>query len=272
MDASDPLTDVGAPVPVIGVTNVRKSYGHVEALRGASLSVHAGEIVALFGDNGAGKSTLMKVLLGVTAPDSGYVSIRGRQVELESIRQAQALGVEGVHQDLALAPALSVLESVFLGHVKHRPGLLGRLGVLDRRAMATDAAAALQELSISLPSVYVPVSDLSGGQRQAVAVARAIMWTRLALLMDEPTAALGARQSDIVCNTIKSAASRGLGVLVVSHDLPRTLEIAHRVVILVRGAVAFDGPAAGLTVPRIVEVMVGHYDNLGAESRRHDDS
>jgi simple sugar transport system ATP-binding protein len=261
---------VAERLPAIAVAGARKSFGHVEALRGASLEVFPGEIVALYGDNGAGKSTLMKVMLGILAPDEGSVSIAGRPVELQSIRDSQERGVDGVHQDIALPPDLTVLESMFLGHEVIRSGLLGRMGVLDRRAMAAAAREAVARLGIRLPSVAVPVKSLSGGQRQAVAVARAVMWTSTALLMDEPTAALGAHQSDIVCDTIVSTARRGLGVLVISHDLPRTLAIAHRVVVLVRGAVALDRPSQGLTVPEIVEVMVGHLRDPvpGSESAR----
>src|SRR3954470_9791446 len=254
-------------VPAIAVKGAVKRYGHVQALRGASLEVYPGEIVALYGDNGAGKSTLMKVMLGVVPPDSGSISIAGREVDMTSIRESQDRGVDAVHQDLALPPDLTVLESMFLGHEVMRTGLLGRLGVLDRAAMADASREALERLGIRLTTVRVPVKSLSGGQRQAVAVARAVMWTSTALLMDEPTAALGARQSDIVCDTIVSTAARGLGVLVISHDLPRTLAIAHRVVVLVRGAVAFDGPAHGLSVPEIVEIMVGHLrDSMGGSS------
>jgi simple sugar transport system ATP-binding protein len=253
-----PTAAAAERVPAIAVEGAQKSYGHIEALRGASIAVYPGEIVALYGDNGAGKSTLMKVMLGIVPPDAGTISVAGRPVELQSVRDTQALGVDAVYQDITLPPDLSVLESMFLGHEVMRRGLLGRLGVLDRRSMAGEAREALEKLGIRLNSVKVPVKALSGGQRQAVAVARAVMWTSTALLMDEPTAALGAYQSDIVCDTIVSTASRGLGVLVISHDLPRTLAIAHRVVVLVRGTVAFDGPAAGLSVPEIVEVMVGH--------------
>src|SRR3954453_10244271 len=189
---------------------------------------------------------------------------RGRH---DVIRGAPDRRGEAGHQDLALPPDLTVLESMFLGHEVMRTGLLGRLGVLDRAAMADASREALERLGIRLTTVRIPVKSLSGGQRQAVAVARAVMWTSTALLMDEPTAALGARQSDIVCDTIVSTAARGLGVLVISHDLPRTLAIAHRVVVLVRGAVAFDGPAHGLSVPEIVEIMVGHLrESMGGNS------
>jgi ABC-type sugar transport system ATPase subunit len=253
--ASATPDDGGAAIAARGVS---KRFGHVQALQDVSLSVGRGEIVALYGDNGAGKSTLMKVMLGILEPDAGSTEIGGTEVALSSIRDSQELGVDAVHQDLALAPDLSVVDSMFLGHEVLRKGLIGKLGFLNRRAMAREATGALERLAIRLPSVRKEVSALSGGQRQAVAVARAEMWTRTALLMDEPTAALGTRQSDIVCETIVSTAARGLGVLVISHDLPRTLEIAHRVVVLVRGSVALDRPAQGLRIPEIVEVMVGH--------------
>jgi simple sugar transport system ATP-binding protein len=232
----------------------------VDALTDVTVELHRGEILAVFGDNGAGKSTLTKIMLGVLPPDEGCVEINGEAVALTSIRDAQARGVDAVHQDLALAPDLTVLENMFLGHEMLAKGLLGRLRVLDRKRMAKESDGALERLAIKLPSVHVPISALSGGQRQAVAVARAEMWTATAILMDEPTAALGTTQSDVVCETIVSTAARGLGVMVISHDLPRTLLIAHRVVVLLRGEVVLNVPAKDLTVPQVVEVMVGHLD------------
>jgi ABC-type sugar transport system ATPase subunit len=239
--------------------HVAKRFGHVQALTDANVTVHHGEVVALIGDNGAGKSTFLKVLQGIHHPDEGQVIIEDNPVQLESIRDTQAYGVDCVHQDLALAPDLSVIDNMFLGHETLSRGLLGRItGVLARKQMAGQADAALRELSIKLPSLNVEVRDLSGGQRQAVAVARGAMWSRNALLMDEPTAALGARQSEIVCQLMRTVAQRGLGVLVVSHDLPRILKTADRVVILWRGETAFDGPASALTVPDAVAIMVGY--------------
>ena len=243
---------------VIGCRNVAKRFGHVEALRNATVTVPPGQVVALVGDNGAGKSTLLKTLLGINRPDSGEVVISDREVQLHDVRDAQALGVDAVHQDLALAPDLSVVDNMFLGHALSRAGLPGRLGMLDRRQMAEKADAALQELSIRLPSLSVPIRELSGGQRQAVAVARAVMWSSTAVLMDEPTAALGARQSQIVCDLMRTVASRGLGVLVVSHDLPRILEAADTITVLWRGETALQAPAADLTVPDLVATMVGY--------------
>ncbi len=243
---------------VIGCRHVAKRFGHVEALRDATVTVPPGKVVALVGDNGAGKSTLLKTLLGINRPDSGEVVISDREVHLHDVRDAQALGIDAVHQDLALAPDLSVVDNMFLGHAPSKPGFAGRLGMLDRRRMAEQTDAALQELSIRLPSLSVPIRELSGGQRQAVAVARAVMWSSTAVLMDEPTAALGARQSQIVCDLMRTVASRGLGVLVVSHDLPRILEAADTITVLWRGETALEAPASDLTVPDLVATMVGY--------------
>jgi simple sugar transport system ATP-binding protein len=241
------------PHPVIGARHVAKRFGHVQALRDATVLVPAGKVVALVGDNGAGKSTLMKTLLGINRPDSGEVLIDGQPVTLSGVRDAQARGVDAVHQDLALAPLLSVVDNMFLGHE-----LVVGPGVLARRRMTEQADAALRELGIQLPSLSVPVGELSGGQRQAVAVARAVMWSRTAILMDEPTAALGARQSEIISELMRTVAARGLGVLVISHDLPRILKAADSVTVLWRGETVLDAPAADLTVPDLVATMVGY--------------
>jgi len=243
---------------VIGCRQIAKQFGHVQALRDATVTVAPGEVVALVGDNGAGKSTLLKTLLGINRPDSGEVVINDEAVTLHSVRDAQALGVDAVHQDLALAPDLSVVDNMFLGHERLKSGLGSKFGVLSRRQMAEQARAALHELSIQLPSLTVPIRELSGGQRQAVAVARAVMWSRSAVLMDEPTAALGARQSQIVCDLMRTVAARGLGVLVVSHDLPRILQAADTVTVLWRGETVLRAPAKDLTVPDLVATMVGY--------------
>ena len=199
-----------APAAIAGV-NLYKSFGHVDALRGATIEVKRKSITALFGDNGAGKSTLLRILCGIHAPDRGDVLIDGVPVLLNSIRDAQARGIDVIHQDLALAPDLSVLENVYLGHEELHGGWRRHLGILALGRMAASTDRALRQLSINLPSVRVPVELLSGGQRQAVAVARAVMWSRAAILMDEPTAALGHRQSDVVCETITEVASLWLG-------------------------------------------------------------
>jgi ABC-type sugar transport system ATPase subunit len=239
---------------VFRATDLVKAFGHVQATRGVSIELRKGEVLALFGDNGAGKSTLTKLLCGVYAPDSGSIEVEGRAVSMRSTRDAEALGITVVHQDLALAPDLTVLENMFLGHEVTRGG---PLHLLDRKAMAERTAAALERLSIRLPSLSIAVKDLSGGQRQAVAVARASMWAHAGILMDEPTAALGTIQSDIVCELIRSTADAGIGVMVISHDIPRILSIADRVVVLRHGQVALDTPTGGMDRGDVVAAMVG---------------
>jgi simple sugar transport system ATP-binding protein len=261
--ATQDPTATSGPVPpanfdiAISGTHIAKRFGHVQALTDASVTVHKGEVVALFGDNGAGKSTFLKTLIGMIKPDAGEFIVADKQVSFNSIRDAQDLGVECVHQDLSLAPDLSVVDNMFLGNEVMTRGLLGKIGILDRKEMTERADHALRDLSIKLPSLKVNISALSGGQKQALAVARAVMWGHTAVLMDEPTAALGARQSGIVADLMRTVAERGLGVLVVSHDLPRVLAVADRVTILWRGTTALEAPADGLTVPDVVATMVG---------------
>jgi simple sugar transport system ATP-binding protein len=244
---------------VIAARGLGKTYGHVRALHDVTFELRRGEVVAVFGDNGAGKSTLAKCLCGVVRPDSGYLEIDSQRVELHSIRDAERHGITSAHQDLALAPDLTVLENMFLGRELVVRGWRGRLGVLSRSAMATRSDAALAELQIKLPSVRVNVSALSGGQKQAVAVARAAMWSRTGILMDEPTAALGTRQSDVVCELIRSTADRGLGVMVISHDIPRVLAVADRVIVLLHGSVVLHASGKDVSGRDIVDAMVGYH-------------
>jgi len=174
-----------------------------------------------------------------------------------SVRDAHALGVETVYQDLALAPHLTVWQNIFLGHELMDSGIRGRFGLLAKRRMAKEATTALELLGIMLGSATVRVDDLSGGQRQAVAIARATKWAASVLLMDEPTAALGARQTQIVLRTMRDAADRGLGVLVVSHDMPHMLSVAHRIVVLRHGRVVASFKANETDIPTVVAAMLG---------------
>jgi len=244
---------------VIEAVDIVKRYGHVQALSGASLQVRPGEILALVGDNGAGKSTLTKVICGAVAPDGGTLSFWGEPTTVTSIRHAQELGVETVYQDLALAPDLSVAENMFLGREPIRRSFFGAWSpALDRRKMRDAAQAAIEAAGIStLASVDRSVRELSGGQRQAIAVARAVMWATSAILMDEPTAALGTRQTDIVYESIRSAAARGLAVVVISHDIPKMLGLADRIAVLRQGRTVSNTPASELTLTDVVTLMLG---------------
>ncbi|MDT0317023.1 ATP-binding cassette domain-containing protein [Streptomyces millisiae] len=239
---------------VLTISDVGKRFGAVTALRDVNLTVRAGEIVALLGDNGAGKSTLMNVICGSHAADTGVVAVKGEP--LASLADARRLGVGVVYQDLALAPHLSLAENLFLGHEVVRGA--GPFRVLDRARMRDEARDAIERLGIStLRDVRLPVARLSGGQRQVLAVARAMKWARHLILLDEPTAALGPKQVGIVLDSIKKAADHGLGVVLVSHDIPSVLKLADRIVILRHGTIAKDVPPAGLSVSDVVTVMVG---------------
>lgn len=239
---------------VLHVRDLAKNFGAVKALHGVSLSVGAGEIVALLGDNGAGKSTLMNIICGSDTADAGVIRVADQP--LDDLGDARRLGVGVVFQDLALTPHLTVAENLFLGHELKRS--FGPLKVLDRRTMAREARAAVERLGIStLRDVRLPVARLSGGQRQVLAVARAMKWATNLILLDEPTAALGPKQVEIVLDAIRVASADGIGVILVSHDIPNVMKLADRIVILRHGTVAFDGPPKGMSVAGVMTVMVG---------------
>lgn len=242
---------------VISAKNIKKSFGHVQALRGATLEVNAGEVLALVGDNGAGKSTLMKTIAGILQPDEGEISFIGEQHKGNSVRDVQSLGLEIVYQDLAMCPDLSVVDNMFLGRETIATGWKGVLRFVSRNAMATRASTALDEVGATIKSLNQSMRNLSGGQRQAVAIARAVMWARTAILMDEPTAALGTHQTDMTNQLMRQAAKRGLGVLVVSHDIPNMLKVADRMAIMRHGGVIEIKACHELDIEDVVSLMLG---------------
>jgi len=241
----------------ITTSGIWKRFGHLEALRGADIELRQGEVLAVVGDNGAGKSTLAKILCGALAPDGGELRFWGEPVRVQSIAHAYELGVGVVYQDLSLALDLSVADNLFLGRELNDSGWRRRLGALDRARMQETAEEALLRLGIRLKSMSVPARNLSGGQRQALAVARAMTWATTAVLMDEPTAALGPKQTQIVFDTIRVAAERGLAVLVISHDIPRMLTIADRIAVMRHGLVVTTRPATDLSLNDVISLMLG---------------
>ncbi len=253
----DTISRTDSTPPVLRTVKVSKHFGHVQALSEVSLELTAGEIVGLVGDNGAGKSTLIKCISGVYRPDGGHVEIDGQRVALDSPMDARRQGIETVFQDLSLAPDLTVAANVFLGRELRLPGLLGRLGFLDFRQMRTQAKKYIRDIGVDLPSVDVYAELLSGGQRQAVAISRARAWASRVLLLDEPTAALGVRQRNIVLDIIRAGRERGMTILIISHDLPLILEVADRLVILRLGRVAARLPARQATYEGVVSTMLG---------------
>ena len=214
-----------------------KSFGAVQVLHDVDLAVHAGEVTALVGDNGAGKSTLVKCVSGIYTADSGEFRFEGRPVTIHNPRDAAHLGIEVVYQDLALATELSVAENIFLGRERRRPG---PFRLLDRPRMAREAEAALESLAIEIHSVRARCGLLSGGQRQAVAVARAVLWGSNVLLLDEPTAALAVMESEKIGQLVAQVAKRQVGVVLVSHNMPQVHALCDRIVVLLRGRVVAD--------------------------------
>ncbi|WP_116953528.1 ATP-binding cassette domain-containing protein [Jiangella endophytica] len=249
--------DVTAEAPVLEARGIVKRFGHVEALRGADFTVRKAEVVALIGDNGAGKSTLIKTLSGVHAPDEGELLVGGRPVRFSTPVDARQAGVETVYQDLAVADDLSVAANLYLGREILRTGPLGRLGLLDKRAMRRGAAEALSQLGVRIPRVTTPIAMLSGGQRQSVAVARAIIWATSVVILDEPTAALGVVQTERVLDVVRRARDAGMSVVLVSHNMPQVLEIADRVEVLRLGRRAARFRADEVTTDELVAAMTG---------------
>jgi simple sugar transport system ATP-binding protein len=243
--------------PLLEARGVTRRFGHVQALRGAAFTAYAGEVVALIGDNGAGKSTLVKTLAGALRPDSGQILLDGRPVHLSDPVAAQRLGIETVYQDLALAHDLDAAANLFLGRELTR---FPFLNVLDRAAMRRRAVEAFDELGIRLPDLSAPVRQLSGGQRQCVAVARAVAWASKVVFMDEPTAALGVVQRAQVLDLIRRVRDRGVTVVLISHNMPEVLAVADRVEVLRLGRRVARFTAADTSVEQLVSAMTGGLD------------
>jgi simple sugar transport system ATP-binding protein len=243
--------------PLLEARGIVKSFGRVHALRGADFTVGRAEVVALIGDNGAGKSTLVKTLSGVHPPDAGEIHFEGARVTLTSPEAARELGIETVYQDLALAPDLESSANLFLGREVLRPGLLGRLGFLDNAAMRQRTQSAFGDLGVGVQDVAAPVANFSGGQRQGVAVARAVTWASKVVFMDEPTAALGVVQTRRVLDLIMRVRERGLSVVLISHNMPEVMEVADRVEVLRLGQRVATFKRGDATMEDLVGAMTG---------------
>jgi simple sugar transport system ATP-binding protein len=246
--------------PLLSAEGVVKRFGPLYALRSAGFAAYRGEVVALIGDNGAGKSTLVKVLSGALRPDSGTITLDGERLDLHSPLDAQRRGIETVYQDLALAFDLDAAANLHLGREVLRRDPLRWLGVLDKVSMRNRAVDAFRDLGISLPDVTVPVRSLSGGQRQCVAVARAVAWATKVVFMDEPTAALGVVQRRQVLDVIRRVRDRGVAVVLISHNMPEVLAVADRVEVLRLGRRVARYRAADTSVEELVLAMTGGVD------------
>lgn len=238
--------------------DIVKRYGHVTALDGVDFDLRAGEILAVIGDNGAGKSSLIKALSGALIPDSGEMLLDGRKVHFKSPIDARRHGIETVYQDLAVAPAMTIAENLFLGRELLQPGIFGRcLRIIDKKKMLSEAVRHMQDLKIGIRSMSQPVSTLSGGQRQGVAVARSTAFARHVVILDEPTAALGVKEGNMVLELIRRVRDRGLSVILISHNMPHVFEIADRIHIQRLGKRAAVVDPKKISMADTVAVMTG---------------
>lgn len=241
---------------LLEVEGLIKSFGPVDVLHGVDLALDAGEVLALVGDNGAGKSTLIKHVAGVYRPDGGEIRLDGRPVKVESPGQARALGIETVFQDLALADELSVGANIFLGREPVRK-LFGFLPVIDNRRIRAETDALLARIESKIPRRARSVSRLSGGQRQAVSIARALYWHAKVVIMDEPTAALAVMEREHVISLARRLAGEGVGVIYIGHNLIEILEVADRVSVMYRGRIVHVTRARETSQQELIKYMTG---------------
>jgi simple sugar transport system ATP-binding protein len=253
--------------PLLEATGLVKQYGHVEALRGADFTVYSGEVVALVGDNGAGKSTLIKIIAGSIQPDSGELRIDGQPVVMNSPFEARDLGIETVYQDLSLAGALDTAANLFLGREIVRSGFLGRLGVMDKKAMEKTTREVYNRFGVDMRNAASPVANLSGGQKQSVAVARAIAWPSRMVILDEPTAALGVAQTASVLSLIRRVRDDGRSVVLITHNMPQALEVSDRVEVLRMGQRVARFTSSEARVSDLVDAMTGATADRDASDR-----
>ncbi len=245
--------------PLLELIGLNKSFGPVHVLHDIDFTVRAGEVTALVGDNGAGKSTLIKCVSGIYPIDSGEVRFRGQPVTIHSPKEAADLGIEVVYQDLALADNLDVVQNMFLGRER------GSSWLMDEASMEKAARETLASLSVrTVKSVRTPVSALSGGQRQTVAIAKSVLWDSKVVLLDEPTAALGVAQTRQVLDLVRRLAEQGLGVVLISHNMADVFEVADRISTLYLGRLVADLPAKETTHSQVVELITaGRSGDLG---------
>lgn len=240
------------------LNNIGKSFGAVQALKNVSFKINKGEVVGLLGDNGAGKSTLVRCISGIHAPDKGEILVNGKQVNIESPQDARGAGIETVFQDLAMVPEFDITDNLFLNReIKHKNPILARLGWLDKKAMEKRAKKAINRLNSRIPSFSNQIQSLSGGQRQAVAIARAVNWGADIVIMDEPTAALGVEQSAQVNELINVISSQGVAVLLISHNMQHVVETCDRAVVLYQGESVADVAVEDVSKEDLVSLITG---------------
>jgi D-xylose transport system ATP-binding protein len=251
--------------PVLVLEGITKNFGPVQALSEVNFEVHPGEVVALVGDNGAGKSTLVKTIAGIHEPDAGTITFEGRPVHITSPSAAVNMGIATVYQDLALCDNLDVVENLFLGREEKSGGPAGAIGQLDEVSMEKQTGELLENLAVTITDVRNEVGTMSGGQRQQVAIARSLLGEPKLVVLDEPTAALGVRQTAQVLELIKRLRERGYGVVVISHNLADVFEVADRIYVLRLGREAGDFKAGEASQDQVVAAITGASENGGEQ-------
>ena len=243
--------------PILRAVDLTKRFGGLVAVDHASLEIYPGQVIGLIGDNGAGKSTFIKMVSGVYQPDDGELYFNGLKVAFSGPGAARDLGIETIYQDLALAENLDVGSNIFLGREVKRPYLGGLVHTIDRRKMREESAGVLSRLDIHVPSLTQQIRNLSGGQRQAVAIARSIYWNARLMIMDEPTAALGVAEQRKVLKLVRTLSEQGVPVIIISHNMQDVFAVADRIVIMRRGKKVGELEAAKTTPDEVVSLMVG---------------
>jgi simple sugar transport system ATP-binding protein len=257
------LAPVGSEV--LRAEHVEKSFGRIVALRDVDLRLHRGEVLGLLGDNGAGKSTLMKILTGYYQPSSGQLYFEGNPVQLRSVSHARSLGIEAVYQDLALVNELNVYRNMFL---QREPVFGGALGILDERQMRTRAMDMLERMRVRVPSVDVDVAKLSGGQRQAVAIARSVYQKAKVLLLDEPTAAMGVKESALILDLIQHLKEGGdIAMIIIAHNYAQIFDVCDRINLIEEGVIEFDKRTSETSVQELTDRVVREYRSAREEAR-----
>lgn len=249
--------------PIIEIQHMSKRFGQVTALEDISLRLEHGEVLGLLGNNGAGKSTLMKTICGLHRPTSGRILFEGEPIELKSVGHARSLGIDCVYQDLALVQELNVYHNMFL---QREPVYGGPLGLLNNREMRRKAREYLADMGVNIPSVDVEVSKLSGGQRQAVAVARSVYSDVRVLLLDEPTAAMGAKEGAMILNLINRLKEKGeVAVIIIAHNYAQVFDVCDRINLIQDGRVTFDRATADTSIQELTDIVVHEYRQVAEQ-------
>ncbi len=251
------MTSSNNGTPILATEHIAKRFGQVTALRDITLHLDRGEVLGLLGDNGAGKSTLMKIFTGYHQPSDGQLFFDGTPTALRSVSHARALGIEAVYQDLALINQLNVYQNMFL---QREPVHGGPLGILDQRSMRSRAKDLLDRIGVNIPSVDVEVAKLSGGQRQAIAVARSVYQDAKVLLLDEPTAAMGAKESALILDLIQRIKERGeVAIIIIAHNYAQIFDVCDRINLVEGGVITFDKPTSETSVQELTDMVVREY-------------